>query len=486
MSVMSVPLPEPSLQLTDHEARVVNGCALFLSADDAREKIAAWRDAGIFVVRIEALASSRGRVEELIDDAIDAAIIAHGGAAPGVNSALDRDAAFSDRIFRVRRLGFYGIAIVLGSLRVTSAGHLALDADDCAALRGIADLTRDRPLSIVFDRADRDLGAHGRPIPFGAIFSQVSSSIRSAPTVVKSTKPISMVVPAPAPAPAPAAAPAPSTIGASVATPEDVWRGWMLALTAAKGPQSLATFERLFVEAYLPLLAVLAAGLEDPRAKAAMLVFRRTFEGSYPEAAARFQATSKRPSMVLDVPQNAMRLARSHGARTSQIVLVEAMRYDIGVHVKDDISRAMGDRASLVEETRLHAALPTTSARQLETIARGVEALRAPSAANDDATLATPGGGLRKIRVGGRELYRLDTIDIAMHHDGSTNATRLADLASDVAETIVRHATMLRVRTLLYVLGDRGFSIDAGGHVKCGGSTPEEVIVPAFAFVIDP
>ncbi|MEO8876974.1 MAG: hypothetical protein ABI461_15380 [Polyangiaceae bacterium] len=495
-------MSQPTAQLlasdTADSLRESSGSMLFLGPDETREKIAAWRDAGIFVVRVGVSANARGHVEDVVDDAVDAALSAHGAAAPGVNSALDRDAAFSDRIFRARRIGFYGIAVVIESLRSTTAGHLALDAGDCATLRSLADLTRDRPLSLVFDRGDRDLGAHGRPIPFVAIFAPNSSPARPAPSLTK-REPISMVVPAPTRViektvpvhetrtaeEAQHAHQIAQTIGVSVATPEDVWRGWMLALTAAKGAQSLATFERLFVDAYLPLLTVLAAGLDDPRAKASMLVFRRTFESSYPEAAARFQMTAKRPSMTLDVPQNAMRLARAHGARASQIVLVEAMRYDIGVHVRDEILQSLGDRATLVDDARLHAALPTTSARQLETIARGVEALRSPSAANDDATLATPGGGLRKIRVGGRELYRLDTIDVALQNDGTATALRLFDLAREVAETIACHASLIKARTLLYVVGDRGFSIDAGGRAKCGGSTPEEVIVPAFAFLIE-
>ena len=162
------------------------------------------------------------------------------------------------------------------------------------------------------------------------------------------------------------------------------------------------------------------------------------------------------------------------------------MRYDIGVKVRDALELAMGARAMLVDDSRLHAALPTTSSRQLETIARGVEALRSPAAAADDETIgAHAGGGLRKLRVGGREVFRLYTIDVAMQNDAAAAIHRFDDLAENVAETIACHALALRSRTLLYILGDRGFSIDASGRAKCGGATPEEVIVPAFAFIVD-
>ncbi len=439
------------------------------------------------MVRVDAAPSARGRLDETVDDAIDAALAAHGASPPGMVGSLDHDAACSDRIFRARRLGFYGIAVIFSSLRAAASSRGTLDSDDCASLRLLADMTRDRPFWIVFDRADRDLGAHGRPIPFSAIFAS--------PTPQPAAKKIPVAISAPPPPPRAIEVPVPTeihtrseaaTIGVSVAMPEDTWRGWMLALTAARGPQSLATFEKLFVEAYLPLLHAITSGLEDPRAKASMLVFRRTFEGSYPEAAARFQMTSKRPGMVLDAPQNAMKLARTNGARMSQIILVEAMRYDLGVKVRDALELALGARAMLIDDCKLHAALPTTSSRALETIARGPEALRTQSHADPSEMLGQQaGGGLRKIRVSGRELFRLDAISVALSGDAAAAMQRTGELTEHVAETIAQHARSLRVRTLLYILGDRGFSIDASGRAKCGGVTPEEVIVPAFAFLVD-
>jgi hypothetical protein len=48
----------------------------------------------------------------------------------------------------------------------------------------------------------------------------------------------------------------------------------------------------------------------------------------------------------------------------------------------------------------------------------------------------------------------------------------------------VRHAGSLAGRTLLFVFGDHGFTMDAGGVAKCGGASPEEVLVPAFALLV--
>ena len=77
----------------------------------------------------------------------------------------------------------------------------------------------------------------------------------------------------------------------------------------------------------------------------------------------------------------AARIARLHGARSTQILLVDAMRFDVGALVRDGVRRALGSRASLTDELILWSALPTRTMRQLEPLQRGLDALRAPPAA---------------------------------------------------------------------------------------------------------
>lgn len=489
------------------------GEAAFVTDQERAARIADLRASNVLVVEVAPDASDRGKLEEAVGDAVDAELEARGGGSLGVTAAFDREGATNDRIFRARRLGFVGLAIAMGSLASTQAGRSSLDAEDCAAMKKLAEMTTDRPLYILFDKRDRDLGAHARPIPFAALFSTpparristapsqltlASAGIARTPTpslppampTVAVSKPLPAIAPRVrelAPKALPPLAREAITAGASIATEDDEWRGWMLALSAARGPQSLATFERLFVEAYLPLWGALASGLDDPRAKASLLVFRRAFESTYPEAAARFPLTDKRPKMVLDVPELAMKLARAHGARMSQIFVLEAMRFDVGIYVREALVRALGDHADLVEDTRLHAALPTTTPRALETIARGRDALRAPAATSEDMMLAARShAGLHRLRIGGREIFKLDTIELGMDEDPSCTPPRFGALADSVAETIASHVAALRVKTLIYLTGDRGFTLDANGNAKCGGATPEEVIVPAFAFLISP
>src|SRR6202011_5475932 len=89
--------------------------------------------------------------------------------------------------------------------------------------------------------------------------------------------------------------------------------------------------------------------------------------------------------MVLDANEVAGRIARLHGARSTRLLLVDGMRWDVSRAVEERLVAKLGARASLTDELLLWSALPTTTMRQLETIARGVEALRAPSALEGEA-----------------------------------------------------------------------------------------------------
>ena len=51
------------------------------------------------------------------------------------------------------------------------------------------------------------------------------------------------------------------------------------------------------------------------------------------------------------------------------------------------------------------------------------------------------------------------------------------------SKALVRHVATLPPRTIVLVLGDHGFCVDKRGHVTGGGATPEEVLVPCFAYL---
>ena len=142
-------------------------------------------------------------------------------------------------------------------------------------------------------------------------------------------------------------------------------------LRALSGPKPLAVVERLFVNAYVPLRAALDRGADLPAFREIADEWARSFEKSYQDAFDALRVRTKRPTMVVDVPDIALRVARLHGARATQLLLVDGLRYDLGDRVNDRIRAIVGQRAACAERFLLWAALPTTTAAQLELIDPG-------------------------------------------------------------------------------------------------------------------
>ncbi len=525
-------------------------CTRFVAREERGHARSRLEAAHVLVASVEAIgASARGRLADVIDDAIERELDARGAAPPGIGSTSDADAALGDQLFRARRVGARGIGIALGPLRAAASPRGALEAEDSATLRFWALATRERPVALVLDADDERIGAYGDPAPLASILRAPASepeaaptptpttplvmpgpslavaiaaaearaardamaaaaaeaddpealdaeardadardrTTRAAPNVVATVTAIAMVAPA-----ASFASPAPDaidrqTIGASVAVPGDEWRTWTLALTAARGPQPLGAFEKLFAHDYMPLANAIAAGLDDPRALHAHDEFRRTFARSYTEACPTFAVTGKRPKMVLDAPDVAARIARLHGARSTQILLVDAMRFDLGTLVKTELQRCLGTRGSLTDETLLWSALPTTSSRQIEALSRGIDALRATTEGAEreaDPLRGRTAEMIRRIKIGSRDVYKLDLVEARLRESSAHVLDMLPEVAASVAEVVARHALTLQPRTLLFVFGDHGFTLDKEGEPHQGGASPEEVLVPGFAFLI--
>jgi len=509
--------------------------------------------------------SSRGRLADAIDEVVDLALASRGAPSPGIASGSDRDTTLGDQLFRARRGGAAGLAIVLGPLRA-AAGHAgALEPEDAATLRFLAEATRERPLVLVLDARDATTCAYADPVPLHALLLAERSTLVDpkqpsdepppsseqepacppapapevpAPAAVSAVPPptepglmleltpapAASVAPAPTPSPSPSPAPAPApalaleltpdpppavlaptpppspafaaaiapppparhTAGAVVVTKEEAWRAWTLQLTAARGPQPLAVLERLFTESYMPLANALAAGLDDPRARHAHDEFAATFSKGYTDAFATFASTTKRPRMVFDAHDIAARIGRLHGARSTRVLVVDAMRWDVARMVEEQVVARLGSHASLTDELVLWSALPTTTIRQLECIARGIEALRMPATLDGDAE--PPRGRtsefVRRMRVGPREIHKLDVVEARVSSATGHVLRELPEAADIAGEAIARHAETCAPRTLLLVTGDHGFSIDRHGRARQGGASPEEVLVGAFALLV--
>ncbi len=453
-------------------ARAAGGAGAVRFVDPAgSEHLAAESSLDVRVDGVSPLA--RGQLADLIDDAIERALDARDAGPPGVGAAESPDASLSDQLLRARQVGASQLVVTLPRLEpLASTGH-ALGAEDSETLLFWARSTRCHAVDLCLDASDAALGAHVTPVPLQLALDP------------------SLVSPSPSRAPQPLAKSAPATTAVSPtpAAPDPAeWRAATLALTAARGPQPLATLERLFAASYLPLDTALhdPSRPADRRAIRARDDFRANFSRVYLEAFHAFAVTGKRPRMVLDAPETAARIARQVSARTSQLLLVDGMRYDLGVLVKEALARLLGPHATLAHEMILWSALPSTTNRQLETLAQGLSALQhdADEEREDSVLRGRTAQTIRRVKTGSRDVYRLDLCDVRVREAGERTLLLLPSIAEDVAAAIAKHARSLAPRTLLFVFGDHGFTLERDAEPSSGGASPEEVLVPAFAFLM--
>ncbi len=264
------------------------------------------------------------------------------------------------------------------------------------------------------------------------------------------------------------------------------WRPLAAALESLTGPQPLSALERMFTAAYVPLGEMLQAGLGDVRARNAHQTFGANFAHVYRDASATMGHRHKLPRMVMDAPDLAAKEAKEAGARSLVLLYCDGLRYDLGLRVRDQIEARCADFATLVGESLLWSALPSTTPRQVETIIRGREALASvyepvsESTALRDRTADV----VRRVRMGSRELFKLDLIEARLRAASYEPAILAAEIADVIARFARRELASRKQRTLLYVFGDHGFSFDRGVAVQ-GGALPEQVLVPAQAWALD-
>lgn len=271
----------------------------------------------------------------------------------------------------------------------------------------------------------------------------------------------------------------------------DVHR-WIRELSLARGPKPLATIERMFVSAYVPLSDAVLRHCADERAQDALVQWATNFERSYRDAFEALKLRGKRPLMVLDLPDAALRIGRLHGARSVQLLLVDGMRFDLGLRIQEHLRPLLGQRAALTERLLMWSALPATTAVQLELIGRGPEGLRDPGSASPESEYPVARGRsaatVRRVRAGAREIMKLDVVEARLSETGGPWLDRLDAIALETAEALAQHFLRLAPRTLVMVFGDHGFCIDpseqSSGAARQGGASPEEVLVPAFAWLV--
>jgi hypothetical protein len=83
---------------------------------------------------------------------------------------------------------------------------------------------------------------------------------------------------------------------------------------------------------------------------------------------------------------------------------------------------------------------------------------------------------------------KLDLAESRFSEPGGAVTTRLDTVADEIAERLALHLEGVPDRTLVMVFGDHGFCLDALEEgtqaARHGGASPDEVLVPAFAWLV--
>ncbi|HLM74170.1 MAG TPA: hypothetical protein VK459_15795 [Polyangiaceae bacterium] len=529
----------------------------------------------------------RARLRETIDEAVEGALAMRGALPPSVRADAEADAGIAasirDQVFRASALGLAGIALVLPRLRELAGDRGELDAADAEALHAWLVASREAPVLLVLEEADRGVrarmpvtlaqaigGSEGaRPrlrVPTPVLPAEPSMEARPAAQEPEarpapeekgrgslSTTPIPVPAPAPAPVPTPVPAPAPVSVpvsfpvsvsvsvsdpvesGAGAGTgrrsfrsnevvirekeeprfspppepqPKDEdpragsaervlsaaeRRAFAMELDNARGPKPARVIDQLYMTRYIPLLAAVSRGEADAFVRGVVDAWRSSFEHSYRESYASMRVTGKRPPMVFDAPEVAAKLGRLNGARVIRLVLVDGMSFELGERAMDRLRGLVSANAVCVERTLLWSALPSTTPQQIALLARGAEGLREdapPSNGESEIARGRAISTIRRERVGSREVMRLDCVEARLKNAGPPYDERLDAIAEEAAQALARFMEGQQPRTMLFLFGDHGFRIAqtpdgrSTGAATQGGASPEEVLVPGYAWLV--
>jgi hypothetical protein len=474
--------------------------------------------------------TDRGHLALLVEEAVEVALESRGGSPPGLSIETDLESSLADQLYRARLLEFRGLALALGPLGALAGASGILDVDDSAALRFWCDASKDRPVRLLVDAENALVGVYGPPRPLGELVPNPGPSRDEGPVAagdLARALVAALAGPAPLAGHEPFDPPTEPSLEQPLETPDspsvahdsehplfaeeapetsqirpaplgplheraaESWPTWLRDLEGARGPKPLASVERMFAKSYVPLRDAFLRGIAPPEVGSVLEGWATSFAKSYTETWSALRVRTKRPTMVLDVPDVALRIGRLHGARSVQLLLIDGLRFDLGLRVETLLRERLGHAAALTERLLLWSALPSDTATQLDLLGRGPDALRGLDRAGDsDVTVAR--GRMarvpRRVKAGHRELLKLDLVEAELGEPGGTETERLDALAAPLTDAVAELCEKLPTRTLLVVFGDHGFVFeplsDGTTVARQGGSRPEEVLVPAFAWLV--
>lgn len=284
------------------------------------------------------------------------------------------------------------------------------------------------------------------------------------------------------PSSASSSVPALSIASASLEFGDDGYADHVENLRAAEGSHGWDGIEHLFETHYLPLQKAVRDGAAPALAAAILAEWAKDFAESYEHAFDAIRNNrGKRPRLVLDVPSYAFQLTRKHEAEHVKLVLVDALRADIGTIVGDKLRLQMGTTAQCVANGLLWSALPANTSAQMELIARGTDGLRHFTGELTEAQLMSRGNDLRRlrpVRVGSHRMYKLDIVQYLARDVLTHTSDNLEQYAAEVATSVGRFLRQQEPSTLVYLFGDHGF----GGASE---AAPENILTPYQAWLVN-
>jgi hypothetical protein len=469
----------------------------FVEAPEIGRALEEARADGFLTVAISApKPTDRGHLALLVEEAVELELERCGGSPPGLLTEADLDASLADQLYRAKLLEFRGLAIALGPLSALADSSGVMNVEDSAVLRFLCDAPERHPVRLLFDSDNALVGVYGPPRALGELLP------RSPRIEQNEVAPELDVTPDPAPAAASEpplfAEEAPETsqirpapLGPLHERAHESWPAWLRDLEGARGPRPLASVERMFAKSYVPLRDACLRGIAPPKVFEVLEGWAASFAKSYGETFGALRVRTKRPTMVLDIPDVALRIGRLHGARSVQLLLVDGLRFDLGLRMEALLRQRLGQQAALAERLLLWSALPSDTRTQLELLGRGPDALRGlDHKGESDVTVARGRTARvpRRVKAGHRELLKLDLVEAELGEPGASEAERLDALAAPLTDAVAELCEKLPTRTLLVVFGDHGFVFetlaDGTTVARQGGSRPEEVLVPAFAWLV--
>ena len=343
-----------------------------------------------------------------------------------------------------------------------------------------------------------------RSEPVAAVELEVNEQPTLVPSVL-ATDSAAATVPAPATVAAPATEPATVTVAPDCTAPavaldcaasadapelEEHQRrrsAWLAQLQSMNGPKQHASIERAFLSAYLPLAREVASGKAPQEFRSAVETWAEGFAQSYASAFKSLTAHARRPTMVRDIFDVGQRWLNQYRARNFQILLVDSMRFDLGQRLNEIIERRLAGQAVCRDQALLWAALPSNSGAQRLGEA-GAGRSQQSGKASPPAEPSPTAGAVEALRVGSRELFRVDQLSMDLSKPGELEPQRLERLATLLADTVVPWLKTRAPDTLVVVFGDHGFQWQAGERgtsaAQRGGALPEQVLVPASAWLL--